>query len=494
MKKADSGHDLYGCMQCGMCTAVCPGSRVSDFNPRTAINLTRHGDPHPEKNGGEADPFDCFQCYSCTVCPKQLSPGETMKYLREVYTQSGRDRRFGLLRENLLKYGQSIVPEIFDNADKIWGDSWKALKESKRYKEDKPKKREISQEVIREVDYLVKSAKNLRLGPPKRRISGDLREDFDDLILFESCCGTSHYPGIGRSSRYILEKMGFHLKTLDEQSCCGGFAYYANDLDLNEAVLVGARNQGLIENIGETIVSECTTCFSSNMRVGELLTNPDNRRQVNDILSCINRKIDGDLNITHIEEVLHDNIHLLKDRLELDLTGLNVATHSGCHYRNFSPKPYRNRVLEEVVKATGANLIDYPLRNRCCGGGFEKSFVGEIEKVRKLNFEKQSSIRDAGADLLITDCPGCLMTFDRNNPELSKTHPLKLEYMHISQFIALAMGADPHETVGIQHHSVPVTLLPKNIGTTAGLQASLFRAIEGARTRLRSWVARQAQT
>ncbi len=489
---------IHGCTQCGMCTAICPASQVSDYNPRITICLVMRGDAYLKENGKQellrkADPLDCFQCYSCNICPRGLSAGEAMKYLREVNGENGGDGRLGLLRENLLKYEQSIVPEIFDNADEIWGDSWKELRENKRYKEDRPKKREFPERVAKEVDCLVKSAKSLRLGPPKRKISGDLK-DFDDLILFQSCCGISHYPGIGRSSRYILSKMGFHPKILDEQSCCGGFAYYANDLNFNEVVLVGARNQGLIENNGEIAVSECNSCFSSNLEIKKLLANGDNKRQINDMLSTVNKKVDGDLNITHIKEVLHDNIDLLKGQIEVDLAGLNVATHSGCHYKNFSLRPEKDKILDKVVKATGVNVIDYPLKNRCCGGGFEKSFVGEIDKVRKLNFEKQKSIADVGADLLIVDCPGCLMTFDRNNPELNKTHPINLEYMHISQFLALAMGADAYEIVGIQHHSVPITSGLKKIGITDGPQASSFsRAIEYAHNTLHA-IIRQVTT
>jgi len=221
--------------------------------------------------------------------------------------------------------------------------------------------------------------------------------------------------------------------------------------------------------------------FSSNMVLKELLTNGENKQQINDVLSTIDKRITGELNVTHIEEVIHDRIYLLKDQIEVDLGGLDVATHSGCHYRNFSVRPEKNRLLDEVVKATGVNLIDYPLKNRCCGGGFEKSFVGDIDKVRKLNFKKQRSIRDVGADLLIVDCPGCQMTFDRNNPELNKAYPMSLGCMHISQFLALAMGADAYEIVGIQHHSVLPTSMRalEKIGIADNLLVSLFTKSRG---------------
>jgi len=383
-----------------------------------------------------------------------------MKYMREIHKENGKDKKHvGLLREYLLKYGESIVPEVFDGADRIWGDGWKKVIGRKGYQ--RPKRRNNSEKTIKEVNYLVNSAKTLNLKPSKnKKLENGNLKDIDHVILFESCCGKSLYPGVGESSKYVLDKIGISYETLKEQSCCGGFAYYGNDLNLEEMALIGARNQGLIESRGDVVAAVCPSCFSSNLEIKALLSSKENKKQINDILSGIGKKVDGNLHITHFQLVLYDNIDSIKDSIELDLTGLRVATHSGCHYRNFSSRPEKYRILDEIVKATGAEVVDYPLKNRCCGGGFEKSFVGEIWKVREINFRKQKSILDADVDLVVVNCPGCEMTFDRNSIELSRILPgLNLAYMHISEFLALAMGANPYEVVGIQYHTAYEPLL-----------------------------------
>ncbi|MFC2017861.1 heterodisulfide reductase-related iron-sulfur binding cluster, partial [Chloroflexota bacterium] len=106
-----------------------------------------------------------------------------------------------------------------------------------------------------------------------------------------------------------------------------------------------------------------------------------------------------------------------------------------------------------------------------CGGGFEKSFIGRKSEVRTLNSMKQESIMNAGADMVVVDCPGCLMAFDRNSMEIKKAIPeLNISYMHVAEFLALALGAHPYETVGIQFHTAYRPILnmfsiqpPKNV-------------------------------
>lgn len=477
--------DVYSCIQCGGCTSICVAAdNNKEYNPRKIVYLQRlQGSDDIKKPSiknllESVEVAECFQCYSCAdLCPAGVSPGDIMKYMREVNKKRGKDRYAGILKENLLEHGQSIVPEVFDSADEIWGKSWKELRENKRYNKRPPKKRNLSPEVTKEINYLINSAENLNLREPKEeKLEPKELKNVDELVLFESCCGASHYPGIGNSSKYILDRLRIDYKILDEQSCCGGFAYYGNDLDINEIVLIGARNQGIIENESEIVTSVCPSCFSSNLEVNKILSNEENKKQVNDVLSTIGKEVNGNLNITHIQEILYDNIDLVKENIERDFSGLKVATHTGCHYKNFNLRSDKGKILDELVKITGAELVDYPSKNRCCGGGFEKSFVGEVDKVRGINYNKQKDIQNTGADLVVLNCPGCKMTFDRNNSELNKIQQLDLGYIHITELLALAMGADPYKIAGVQYHSVPLDDLLKKYGIKE--EKSFFRILK----------------
>jgi len=35
--KASPSLELFKCIQCGMCTSLCPGARYSDYNPREMV-------------------------------------------------------------------------------------------------------------------------------------------------------------------------------------------------------------------------------------------------------------------------------------------------------------------------------------------------------------------------------------------------------------------------------------------------------------------------
>lgn len=151
--------NIFGCTQCGKCTGICTGSELDkSYNPRQMVHLEslRKGSSTEmtKKLLETVDPSKCFQCYSCNICPSEVYPGAVMKSLREIDKDRGVDNKhIGLLKENLLQYGQSIVPEIFDGAEKIWGTSWIEVTESEEYLKDKPQKREISKKVIDEINY-----------------------------------------------------------------------------------------------------------------------------------------------------------------------------------------------------------------------------------------------------------------------------------------------------------------------------------------------------
>jgi heterodisulfide reductase subunit B len=55
-------------------------------------------------------------------------------------------------------------------------------------------------------------------------------------------------------------------------------------------------------------------------------------------------------------------------------------------------------------------------------------------------------------------CPNCQLQFDRNQKIIEKSLGTEFNIicLNISQFLALAIGADPYKVVGIQTHTVPV--------------------------------------
>lgn len=82
-KIAESAHgeQLFGCIQCGTCSAACPVSHYMDYTPRKIIQMVREG--FKEEVLTSSTVWLCASCYSCTVeCPKGIKITDVMYALK----------------------------------------------------------------------------------------------------------------------------------------------------------------------------------------------------------------------------------------------------------------------------------------------------------------------------------------------------------------------------------------------------------------------------
>jgi heterodisulfide reductase subunit C len=82
------GEKLYGCIQCGTCSAICPVSIYMDYTPRQLMGLTRAG--FKKEVLGSVTIWLCSSCYACTVdCPKQIKITDIMYALKRQAIREG---------------------------------------------------------------------------------------------------------------------------------------------------------------------------------------------------------------------------------------------------------------------------------------------------------------------------------------------------------------------------------------------------------------------
>ena len=74
-------------------------------------------------------------------------------------------------------------------------------------------------------------------------------------------------------------------------------------------------------------------------------------------------------------------------------------------------------------------------------------------------------MKENEVEILLHMCPNCQMQFDRYQPYIENKLETEFNIFHlnISQFIALALGADPYKVLGIQTHTVPIEPLLKRL-------------------------------
>ena len=126
MIKSDVRYEdsLKACMNCGICTAICPAAEFYDYDPRRICDTVQRGDEEQiEKLLRDDTIWYCGQCMSCKPrCPRGNVPGAVINILRKVsqdmgyYKESHMGRQqvalMGAIGNNILNIGYCVHPDV----------------------------------------------------------------------------------------------------------------------------------------------------------------------------------------------------------------------------------------------------------------------------------------------------------------------------------------------------------------------------------------------
>jgi len=129
--KASENLGLLKCIQCGMCTSVCPAARHTDYDPREIVKRVLDKD---ENLITDDIIWNCFYCYTChSVCPVNNSPCELNQILRQKAIDHGIGKPkiapFSAYGDYFLEFGLGTIPDDFsEDLLKDYGKEWLELK------------------------------------------------------------------------------------------------------------------------------------------------------------------------------------------------------------------------------------------------------------------------------------------------------------------------------------------------------------------------------
>ena len=117
---------LTACMNCGICTGVCPAAEFYDYDPRQIVNTVQTKDDDAIEQLLKSETiWYCSECMSCRPrCPRANTPGYIIQALRRLsqklgfftYSEKGR-QQLAIKRtigHNILKTGYCIKPNLVD--------------------------------------------------------------------------------------------------------------------------------------------------------------------------------------------------------------------------------------------------------------------------------------------------------------------------------------------------------------------------------------------
>ena len=228
----------------------------------------------------------------------------------------------------------------------------------------------------------------------------------------------SYFPGctlrtkgaqLDRAGRRAAEKLGFSLCEIPEWQCCGAVYPQANDEIATR--LSSVRALMAARDAGQPLVSLCSACHHVLKRVnGDMQHNEDIRVKVNNYLKP-ETPYEGETKVLHYLEVLRDEIgwDAVKAAVVKPLTGRKIGAYYGCMLLRPSREmqfddPENPKMLEDFIRAIGAEPVLYAQRNECCGGYMA---VENRSYAAKQAQKIMDNAKAQGAELLITACPLC---------------------------------------------------------------------------------------
>ena len=422
----ETGSNIHLCYQCVRCSSGCPVAEHMDLLPHQVMRAIQFND---EQVLEARTPWICAACQTCTThCPQELDIAGVMDVLRiearrrgikppvrevELFTQVFlRDiGAFGRLYEAGLMVAMNLL-------------TLQPLK-------DVP---DLGVPMIlkRKIGLLPKFVR-----PPRRVRPVEPKEN--TIAYYPGCSLESTATEYDHTFRAVCEALDLELIEPPGWICCGSSPAHSTDPLL--AGYYAILNLSIVERMGlEQLVAPCLGCYQ-RFRAGahEVARDPELAAKVAD---KIGYEYQGTVETVHAVDVLLKRVGIdgIHDRVRKPLEGLKVASYYGCattrppKYTG-SDSPENPTCMEEIVRALGAEPVDWSYKTDCCGGSLG---ISQTPLALELSAKIIEDAHASGADIMINACPLCQVNVESRQVQMDLG--FEMPSLYITQLMALAFG------------------------------------------------------
>ncbi len=258
---------------------------------------------------------------------------------------------------------------------------------------------------------------------------------------FPGCTLKNKAKNLDIYARKCAEVLGVTLEEIEDWQCCGGV--FTTSKDEIATKLSSVRILKAAAEKEQSLVTVCSACHNVVKQTNDAMQNDSSfAAKVNRYMAEEN-EYNGETKVLHYLELLRDVIGYdkLKEKVVNPLKGKKIAPYYGCLLLRPSSvmqmdDPENPSIMENMIRAMGAQPVVYANRNECCGG-----YV--ILESPEMAAKKSSAVvRNAvaqGADMIITACPLCKYNLEKNGSEIP--------VVYFTELLAEALGIkeDIHE-------------------------------------------------
>ena len=392
---------LLPCVHCGFCLPACPTyNRLGDENdsPRGRLHLMQavvEGRLDPESDAFQVHIDRCLGCRACEpVCPSGVEYGTLLELARE--TASTARAPDGLTRGLLTVMASRMLREIL-----FLGGRTLRVTGLASVMVDVLGRIRFAGRLRFALAMLSATRPSVRLG---QGVMADGMESQDTEIkdahaprvgvgsvgILRGCVQEGLYGRVNDATARTLDVNGYEVRTVTRQDCCG--ALHAHGGALTAARNLATRNIKAFERAGvDWVVVSAAGCGATMKEYGVLFEGDPMEERARAFSA----------KVRDVSELLAETGP--RSGASVDCT---LAYDHPCHLmhaQGISSEPLK--VLEAVP---GVDVRVIEKADECCGGagiyGMTHPDLGS-----RIGGDKIAAVRDAGADLVCTPNPGCLM-------------------------------------------------------------------------------------
>ena len=256
----------------------------------------------------------------------------------------------------------------------------------------------------------------------------------------------SYYPGCTLKTKakdldvyacLSAAALGIEMEEIENWQCCG--AVYPMARDEIATKLSAVRALDYAKHHGGKLLTLCSACHNVIKRTNEdMRSDKDISSRANNYLA-LEEPYRGETQVLHYLDLLRDVVGFdnLKKAVVKPLTGKKVAAYYGCLLLRPSKvmqmdNPENPTIIEDFLRAIGAEPVLYANRNECCGG---YAVLEDRAIAQKKSAAVMENAADQGAEMMITACPLCEYNLKKNTPADGR-----LPVYYFTELLAEALG------------------------------------------------------
>jgi heterodisulfide reductase subunit B len=231
---------------------------------------------------------------------------------------------------------------------------------------------------------------------------------------FPGCTLKNKAKDLDVYARKCAEVLGVTLEEIDNWQCCGGVFTTAKNEVATKLSSVRALKYASDRN--QPLVSVCSACHNVIKQTNNMMqTNKEFADKVNRYMP--EDEYHGQAEVYHYLEMLRDIVGFdtLKEKVQNSMKGKKIGAYYGCLLLRPNKvmrmdDPENPTIIEDLIRALGADPVVYARRNECCGGFIS---VENPDSARKNAEAIIENAKMAGAEMIITACPLCKYNLEK---------------------------------------------------------------------------------